>query len=291
MATNRTLSSSGCRSSRACSRTLLLNPSHESSRFMYSDGSERLGLRATSVISLPLPSSASRVPSLIPPRATVSSVFAKVLEHRRERGDRRRQDPRPLRREPVLPREHPGRVSPDLLRQVPQTIDRQPVARDLEYRPAPTRRPRRPRAPPMSHAGRSRPACSRNAASSASVGGSWRTKRSVVRLVPSGSETRSSGPLEASPRMSCAEPPPRSTTSTLPSSAHGREGAPKTERGLLLAGDEAHLQARSLPARGPPAPRRSRRRAPRSWRVSPATAPRSWRLCCANSVIASVGQL
>jgi hypothetical protein len=27
-----------------------LNPSHESSLFMYSDGSERLGLRATSVI-------------------------------------------------------------------------------------------------------------------------------------------------------------------------------------------------------------------------------------------------
>jgi hypothetical protein len=30
----------------------LLNPSHESSLFMYSEGSERLGLRATSVISL-----------------------------------------------------------------------------------------------------------------------------------------------------------------------------------------------------------------------------------------------
>ena len=54
METKRTLSRSGCRSSRACSRTLLLNPSHESSLFMYSDGSERLGLRATSVISLPL---------------------------------------------------------------------------------------------------------------------------------------------------------------------------------------------------------------------------------------------
>src|SRR5215210_1648098 len=54
MATNRTLSRSGCRSSRACARTRSLKASHESSRFMYRDGSERLGLRATSVKS-PLP--------------------------------------------------------------------------------------------------------------------------------------------------------------------------------------------------------------------------------------------
>src|ERR671917_2616019 len=51
--TNRTLSNKGCRSSRACARTRSLKASHESSRFMYRDGSERLGLRATSVKSPP----------------------------------------------------------------------------------------------------------------------------------------------------------------------------------------------------------------------------------------------
>src|SRR5215211_6103417 len=53
MATKRTLSRRGCRSSRACASTRSIKPRYESSLFMYNEGSERLGLRATSVISLP----------------------------------------------------------------------------------------------------------------------------------------------------------------------------------------------------------------------------------------------
>src|SRR3712207_6453629 len=59
--------------------------------------------------------------------------------------------------------------------------------------------------------------CSSRERSCFFFGGSCSTKRSGVGLEPSGSETCMSGPLDASPTMSCAEPPPRSTTSVGPS--------------------------------------------------------------------------
>src|SRR5829696_891119 len=166
-------------------------------------------------ITSPL-SSASRVPSLIPPRATASSRFPKcsntVASVVMAAG-----------KTLAL-----SGASPCSLASTPDGCSR--ISRDRRHNRSavsPWRvifkiaRAEPPTATtfasPMFHAGKSRPACSRSASSSSSVGGSSRTKRSVVRLVPNGSETRSSGPPRASPRMTCAEPPPRSTTSTFPS--------------------------------------------------------------------------
>src|SRR5215210_2125936 len=64
------------------------------------------------------------------------------------------------------------------------------------------------------------------ASSSPASGGSLRTWLSVVRLVPKGNETCLSEPFTASPRMSWAEPPPRSTTNAGPS--HGKFGRVET---------------------------------------------------------------
>src|SRR5918997_2455436 len=129
--TKRTLSSRGCLGSFACARTRSLNPSQESSRFTYSEGSERFTLCSVVTI-LALSLAVASVWDLIghgeeralpyPAAGHHETGPAEVLKDRRERGDRRGHDASPLWCQAFLPRQHRGRLRGDFLRNFPKGL-------------------------------------------------------------------------------------------------------------------------------------------------------------------------
>src|SRR3712207_1019492 len=131
IATNRTLSRRGCRGSLACARTRSLKPSQESSRFTYSEGSERFTLCSVAAM-LTLSLGVACVQDLIghgedrafpyPTADHRETRPTEVLEDRRERGDGGGHDASPLRCQALLPRQHRGRFRGDLPCELPEGL-------------------------------------------------------------------------------------------------------------------------------------------------------------------------